>query len=85
MDGVSVAGCYRVLDTRALLLPEVKRMFSQGKILVTDAASQLVAASVLPERKPASLLEVGAVAHEDDPAAKRCDARLRLAAGPVYA
>ncbi len=48
------------LDTRALLLPEVKRMFSQGKILVTDAASQLVAASVLPERKPASLLEVGA-------------------------
>ena len=60
VDGVSVAGCYRVLDTRALLLPEVKRMFSQGKILVTDAASQLVAASVLPERKPASLLEVGA-------------------------
>ena len=44
VDGVSVAGCYRVLDTRALLLPEVKRMFSQGKILVTDAASQLVAA-----------------------------------------
>ena len=42
VDGVSVAGCYRVLDTRALLLPEVKRMFSQGKILVTDAASQLV-------------------------------------------
>ena len=60
VDGVSVAGCYRVLDTRALLLPEVKRMFSQGEILVTDAASQLVAASVLPERKPASLLEVGA-------------------------
>ena len=30
VDGVSVAGCYRVLDTRALLLPEVKRMFSQG-------------------------------------------------------
>ena len=60
VDGVDVAGCYRVLDTRALLLPEVKRMFSQGKILVTDAASQLVAASVLPERKPASLLEVGA-------------------------
>ena len=24
VDGVSVAGCYRVLDTRALLLPEVK-------------------------------------------------------------
>ena len=62
VDGVSVAGCYRVLDTRALLLPEVKRMFSQGKILVTDAASQLVAASVLPERKPASLLRWAPVA-----------------------
>ncbi|MDY3980123.1 MAG: antitermination protein NusB, partial [Paraeggerthella sp.] len=32
----------------------------QGKILVSDAASQLVAASVLPQDKPASMLEVGA-------------------------
>lgn len=60
VDDVRVPGCYRVLDTRALLLPEVKRLFGQGKILVSDAASQLVAASVLPERKPGSLLEVGA-------------------------
>ena len=60
VDNVRVPGCYRVLDTRALLLPEVKRLFGQGKILVSDAASQLVAASVLPERKPGSLLEVGA-------------------------
>lgn len=60
VDGVEVPGCYRVLDTRALLLPEVKRLFAQGKILVSDAASQLVAASVLPERKPASFLEIGA-------------------------
>lgn len=60
VDDVRVPGCYRVLDTRALLLPEVKRLFGQGKILVSDAASQLVAASVLPERKPETLLEVGA-------------------------
>ena len=60
IDDEIVPGCYRVLDTRALLLPEVKRLFSQGKILVSDAASQLVAASVLPEQKPGSLLEVGA-------------------------
>ena len=59
-DDEIVPGCYRVLDTRALRLPEVKRLFSQGKILVSDAASQLVAASVLPEQKPGSLLEVGA-------------------------
>lgn len=60
IDGAPVPGCYRVLDTRALLLPEVKRLFAQGKILVSDAASQLVAASVLPEAKPASMLEIGA-------------------------
>lgn len=60
VDGVSLAGCYRLLDSRALLLPEVKRLFSQGKILVSDAASQLVAASVLPDEQPGSLLEVGA-------------------------
>lgn len=60
IDNELVVGCYRVLDTRALLLPEVKRLFSQGKILVSDAASQLVAASVLPESKPESLLEIGA-------------------------
>lgn len=60
IDGATVSGCYRVLDTRALLLPEVKHLFSQGRILVSDAASQLVAASVLPESKPESFLEIGA-------------------------
>ena len=47
-------------DPRTLLLPDVKRLLSQGRILVSDAASQQVAASVLPEKKPASFLEVGA-------------------------
>lgn len=60
IDGVPVPGCLRVKDNRALLLPEVKQLFVQGKILVSDAASQLVAASVLPQDKPASMLEVGA-------------------------
>lgn len=60
IDGVPVPGCLRVKDNRALLLPQVKQLFVQGKILVSDAASQLVAASVLPQNKPASLLEVGA-------------------------
>ena len=60
IDGVPVPGCLRVKDNRALLLPEVKQLFVQGKILVSDAASQLVAASVRPQDKPASMLEVGA-------------------------
>ncbi len=60
VDGVEVPGCLRVLDPRALLLPEMKRLTGTGRILVSDAASQLVAASILPDAKPASLLEIGA-------------------------
>lgn len=60
IDQVRVAGCLRVLEGRALLEPEVKQLFSQGKILVSDAASQLVAASVLPTNSPARFLEIGA-------------------------
>lgn len=55
-----VPGCLRVAESRALLVPGVKRQIAQGKILVSDAASQMVAASVLPEAKPSSVLEVGA-------------------------
>ncbi len=58
-DG-EVPGCLRVPESRALLVPAIARLISQGKILVSDAAAQLVAASVLPESKPASVLEVGA-------------------------
>lgn len=60
VDGTPVPGCYRVLDGRSLLVPDVKRLLGTGKIIVSDAASQLVAASVLPEHKPATLLEIGA-------------------------
>ncbi len=58
-DG-EVPGCLRVPESRALLVPSLARLITQGKILVSDAAAQLVAASVLPEEKPASVLEVGA-------------------------
>ena len=58
-DG-EVPGCLRVPESRALLVPALARLIAQGKILVSDAAAQLVAASVLPEEKPASVLEVGA-------------------------
>ncbi len=55
-----VPGCLRVPESRALLVPGVARQIEQGKMLVSDAASQLVAASVLPDEKPQSVLEVGA-------------------------
>lgn len=60
LGGEVVPGCYRVPDSRVLQEVSVKNLFSHGKVLVSDAASQLVAASVLPERMPASLLEIGA-------------------------
>lgn len=55
-----VPGCFLVPDGRSLLVPEVRRLLAQGRMLVSDAASQLVAASVLPAAKSASLLEIGA-------------------------
>ncbi|MEY8562199.1 transcription antitermination factor NusB [Eggerthellaceae bacterium 3-80] len=55
-----IPGCFRVADTRALLLRGVKRMLSSGRIVVSDAASQLVASSVLGDVEPQSFLEIGA-------------------------
>ncbi len=55
-----VPGCMRVPERRALLVPGVARQIEQGKMIVTDAASQLVAFSVLPDKKPDSVLEIGA-------------------------
>ena len=57
---VKAPGCYRVPDTRALTDGRIRRLFSQGKILVSDAAAQAVAASVLENGMPGSILEVGA-------------------------
>lgn len=55
-----VPGCFKVEDPHALLIPEVKRLFKQGRLMVTDATSQWVAQNILPEEKPKSFLEVGA-------------------------
>lgn len=61
LGGQRVAGCYRLPDARALLAVPVKQLFGEGKILVSDAASQTVAAAVLPTGgKPSSFLEIGA-------------------------
>lgn len=57
--GVDVAGCYRVTNTRTLADGRISRLFSQGKILVSDASAQAVAQSVLEGRLPKSVLEIG--------------------------
>ena len=57
--GVEVPGCYRVENARKLNDGRIKRLFQQGKILVSDAAAQAVALAVLEGGKPESILEVG--------------------------
>ena len=58
--GVEPPGCYLVPNSRALNDGRIARLFGQGKILVSDAAAQAVAACVLQPGKPNTLLEVGA-------------------------
>lgn len=60
LGSAEMPGCIRVAEGRSLLVPSIARQIEQGKMLVSDAASQLVAASVLPDEKPASALEIGA-------------------------
>lgn len=58
--GRPVAGCYRLSTGLALLDGRVRRMLSQGLLLVSDATSQAVASLVVGADEPASFLEVGA-------------------------
>ncbi|HAM14847.1 MAG TPA: hypothetical protein DCP91_03085, partial [Eggerthellaceae bacterium] len=58
--GIAPAGCYRVSKARSLADGRIRRLFQQGKILVSDASAQAVAAAVLEGGAPESLLEVGA-------------------------
>ena len=58
--GIAAQGCYRVSNSRALADGRIRRLFSQGKVLVSDAAAQSVASCVLESFKDGTLLEVGA-------------------------
>lgn len=58
--GINPQGCYRVSESRVLTDGRIRRLFSLGKVLVSDAAAQAVAECVLELGKPASLLEIGA-------------------------
>lgn len=59
-DGFSVEGCLRVEPARVLADGRIRHLIDSGRMLVSDASSQCVASLVLPEKKPASLLEIGA-------------------------
>ena len=58
-DG-EIPGCFCLSEGRVLFDGRVRRLISQGMLLVSDASSQQVARLVLPEEKPTSFLEIGA-------------------------
>ena len=58
--GRAVPGCYRVSSGVPLLDGRVRRMFSQGALLVSDATSQAIASLVVGDEAPSSFLEIGA-------------------------
>ena len=58
--GIAPEGCYLVSNSRVLTDGRIRRLFGQGKVLVSDAAAQAVASSLLELGKPVSLLEIGA-------------------------
>lgn len=58
--GVEIPGCYHVANARVLADARIQQLFSQGKILVSDAAAQAVAFSVVENVTPDPLLEIGA-------------------------
>ena len=60
IDGSEVEGCLRAAPARVLADGRIRKLIDDGKMLVSDASSQRVAALVLPDKRPASLLEVGA-------------------------
>lgn len=61
VDGTAVPGCFRLGNGAVLLDGRVRRLLNGGKLLVSDAASQAVAARVAAAAgAPEAFLEVGA-------------------------
>ena len=60
VNGEDIPGCYCLSEGRVLFDGRVRHMIQTGQLLVSDASSQQIARLVLPEEKPASLLEIGA-------------------------
>lgn len=57
---VEIPGCFRVSNTHVLADARIEQLFSQGKILVSDAAAQAVALGVAQIEPCDPLLEIGA-------------------------
>ncbi|WP_314653482.1 transcription antitermination factor NusB, partial [Slackia exigua] len=54
-----VPGCLRVHGAKAFKTPRIKRLFDEGKMLVSDQSAQAVALFALPKERPARFLEIG--------------------------
>ena len=57
--GREVAGCYLVDEPRVIADGRIRQLISHGKLLVSDASSQAIAALALPDAMPRSFLEIG--------------------------
>lgn len=53
-------GCFRLAESKAIAHPQIRNLFAQGKILVSDVASQVVAHLAVPDKQPRTFLEIGA-------------------------
>lgn len=54
-----VPGCFLIKDARVLRKPEVRALFEQGKVCISDASAQAIALLACPDQAPASVLEIG--------------------------
>lgn len=54
-----VPGCFLVADARVLRKPEVRVLFEEGKVFVSDESAQAIALLACPEEAPESFLEIG--------------------------
>ncbi|MCL1799034.1 MAG: antitermination protein NusB [Eggerthellaceae bacterium] len=59
LSGEPVPGCFLLEEGALLQRAGIKGLFDEGKILVSDAASQFIAAHILPDTPPAGMLEIG--------------------------
>ncbi len=55
----NVQGCLRVKEPRSLRNADVRALFENGEVLVSDEGAQAVAALAMPAAEPQSFLEIG--------------------------
>lgn len=56
----TVPGCYLVKDARVLRKPEVRALFENGSVCVSDESAQAIAALACPDADVEAFLEIGA-------------------------